>query len=89
MEALRACHMENWFELYKALGWDIMDMRYGSLLARIDSAITEIKLYLDGKLEKLEELEEQRLDYNGKPGMIDYANWFGRIVSASRIAPYC
>ena len=89
MEALRACHMENWFQLYKALGWDIMDMRYGSLLTRIDSAITEIKLYLDGKLENLEELEEQRLDYNGKPGMIDYANWFGRIVSASRIAPYC
>ncbi len=89
MEALRVCHMENWFKLYKSLGWDIMDMRYGSLIARIDSAITEIKMYLDGKMERLEELEEQRLDYEGKPGMIDYANWFGRTVSASRIAPYC
>ncbi len=89
MEAQRECHMENWFALYKALGWDIMDMRYGSLLARIDSAEREIGLYLAGKLARLEELEEERLDYNGRPGMISYANWFGRIVSASRIAPYC
>ena len=89
MEALRACHMNNWFKLYKAIGWDVMDMRYGSLMTRIDSTITEIKMYLNGELERLEELEEERLDYNGKSGMIDYLNWFGRIVSASRIAPYC
>ena len=41
------------------------------------------------KLEKLEELEEERLDYDGRPGMIRYLNYFGRTVSASRIAPYC
>jgi len=89
MTALRACHMENWFKLYKALGWDIMDMRYGSLITRIDSAITEIGMYLRGELERLEELEEERLPYNGINGMIQYLNWFGRTVSASRIAPYC
>ena len=89
MAALRACHMENWFRLYKALGWDVMDMRYGSLMTRIDSAIEEIGLYLAGKLPRLEELEEERLDYIGHKGLIQYANWFGRIVSASRIAPYC
>ena len=81
--------MKNWFALYKAIGWDIMDMRYGSLLARIDSAIAEISAYVEGRLEKLEELEEERLPYDGKQGMVEYANWFGRIVSASRIAPYC
>jgi len=89
MADLRVCHMDNWFKLYKAIGWDVMDMRYGSLMTRIDSAIAEIKMYLNGELERLEELEEERLDYNGKSGMIDYLNWFGRIVSASRIAPYC
>lgn len=89
MAALRACHMENWFRMYQALGWDIMDMRYGSLMARIDSAIEEIRRYLAGELPKLEELEEKRLPYNGRTGMISYANWFGRIVSASRIAPFC
>lgn len=89
MTDLRACHMENWFKLYKHLGWDVMDMRYGSLLTRIDSTILEIQMYLNGELDHLEELEEERLYFDGKPGMIDYLNWFGRIVSASRIAPYC
>lgn len=89
MKALRECHRQNWFSFYKTLGWDVMDMRYGSLLSRIDSAIVEIHMYLNGEMEKLEELEEERQYYDGKPGMIDYLNWFGRIVSASRIAPYC
>ena len=47
------------------------------------------KRELEERLRELEELEEERLDYNGRPGMIRYLNWFGRIVSASRIAPYC
>jgi len=80
-------HMENWFAIYKAFGWDIMDMRYGSLQTRIDSAIQEIGMYLDGKLEKLEELEEERLFYDGKPGPIRYLNFYGQVVSPSRIAP--
>lgn len=89
MTELRLCHRKNWYKFYKTLGWDVMDMRYGSLLARMDSAITQIHLYLNGEMERLEELEEERQYYDGKPGMIDYLNWFGRIVSASRIAPYC
>lgn len=89
MTKLRACHRNNWYKFYKTLGWDVMDMRYGSLLARMDSAITQINMYINGEMEHLEELEEERQYYDGKPGMIDYLNWFGRIVSASRIAPYC
>ena len=89
MKALQECHRAIWFRLYKALGWDIMDMRYGSLLSRIDSAAVEIGQYLSGELDRIEELEEKRLDYNGKPGLPNWLNWFGRVVSASRIAPYC
>lgn len=84
---LRKVHMENWFAMNKALGWDVMDMRYGSLLIRIESTQTELKAYLDGKLHKLEELEEERLYYNGQEGLISYANHYGRIVSPNRIAP--
>lgn len=87
MKELRRVHMENWFEIYKPLGWDIMDMRYGSLLTRMDSAIEEINMYLSGKLDKLEELEEERLVYSGVEGSIKYLNYFGDIVSPSRIAP--
>lgn len=85
--ALRKVHMRNWFKIYKAFGWDVMDMRYGSLLARIDSAIVEIEAYLSGEMERIEELEEERLYYGGQPGSIRYLNFFGDIVSPSRIAP--
>ena len=89
VRSLRDSHYELWFKLYKALGWDLFDMRYGSLIIRIESAIREIKDYLDGKLERIEELEEERLPYNGEKGIISYANYYGRIVSPSRIASYC
>jgi len=83
---LRQVHMSHWFDIYKAFGWDVMDMRYGSLIARIDSAITVIKMYLDGKLSTIEELDEPRLLYNGKEGFIRI-NHYSKFVSSSRIAP--
>ncbi|MBR5314114.1 MAG: beta-N-acetylhexosaminidase [Clostridia bacterium] len=81
------CHREKWFKLYKAFGWDIMDMRYASLVARANSAIIEIKQYLNGELERIEELEETRLPLHGKSGPINYMNFYGQIVSPSRICP--
>jgi len=89
VRSLRDAHFSLWFKIYKALGWDLFDMRYGSLIIRAESAIREINDYLDGKLDRLEELEEERLPYNGENGIIQYANYYGRIVSPSRIASYC
>jgi len=84
---LRQVHMDHWFNIYKARGWDIMDMRYGAVLTRIDSAVTVINRYLDGKLPVIEDLEETRLLYHGKEGVPFYANYYSRFVSPSRIAP--
>lgn len=86
--AMRKVHMENWFALYKPLGWDVMDMRYGSLITRIDSAVEELSMYLSGRLDRLEELEQPRLYYNGVPGPIRYLNFYGDAASPSRIAPH-
>jgi hypothetical protein len=77
--------MENWMKLYKPFGWDIIDMRYGALLARIDSAIREVKAYLDGDLETVEELDAERL-YLDAEGPYE-RNHYGRYVSPSRIDP--
>ena len=84
---LRLCHMEHWFKIYKPLGWDVFDMRYGALLARLDSAKRQIEMYLEGKLETLPELDEPRIAYNGDEGMVHYTNYYGKLVSASRIDP--
>ncbi len=83
--ALRLAHMENWMQLYKPFGWDVMDMRYGSMLARIDSAIREVKAYLAGEIDTIEELDAERLLY-GKPGPRGL-NMYGQFVSPSRIDP--
>lgn len=85
---LRGCHKEQWFVINKVIGWDVMDMRYGSLLIRIQTAMEEIRDYLDGKLECLEELDEERLSFSGEPGLVKYANFYDRIVTASRIAAH-
>ncbi len=84
-KALRLCHMDNWMALYKPFGWDVMDMRYGSLLARIDSAIREVSAYLDGKIDTIEELHAERLYFEkeGPRGL----NMYGVYVSPNRIDP--
>ena len=83
---LRNYHKECWFNIYKAFGWDVMDLRYGSLLIRITSAIEQVNDYLNGKLDKIEELEEERLYFDGIPGPIRYMNGYARIATPSRIA---
>ena len=87
VKELRRCHREQWFMINKALGWDIMDMRYGSILIRIQSTIEQIGDYLNGKFECIEELDQERLSFTGKPGLVKYGNFYGYIVSPSRIAP--
>ena len=82
MEALRSCHRVVWADMNKIIGWDILDMRYGSLMVRIRTAMDEIEDYLTGRISRLEELEEPRRSFNGKEGLVTYANWYGRIVSA-------
>lgn len=86
IEALRAQHFRCWSQMYKALGWEIFDLRYGGILIRLDTAKKRILSYLSGEVTRLEELEEPRLPYNGYKGVIRN-NYYGRIVSAGRIAP--
>ncbi|MGI6610594.1 MAG: beta-N-acetylhexosaminidase [Limnochordia bacterium] len=86
MKKLHECHRRVWLDTYKAFGWDIMDMRYASIEARINSAVDQIERYLGGDLPEIEELEAERLYYNGKPGVVRYTNYYPRIVSGSPIA---
>jgi hypothetical protein len=55
------------------------------MLARIDSAIREVKAYLAGDIDKIEELEAERLIF-GKPGPRGL-NMYGVYVSPNRIDP--
>jgi hypothetical protein len=58
-------HRDSWSHFYKPFGWEVADMKYGYLLLRADTVCYRIDAYLKGTIEKLDELEEQRLTYAG------------------------
>ena len=71
-------------KLYKPIGWEILDIRYGGAIAGTRTAEKRIRDYLDGRIDKIEELDEPRLYYNGEKGLgssMDYR----RICSASNL----
>ena len=59
-----SAHKAAWFRTNKVLGWANMDIRYAGVVARCDTARALISDYLDGRLDTLEELDEERLDKN-------------------------
>jgi hexosaminidase len=63
--ALRAAHRCEWFAIYKPFGWEVLDIRYGGLLSRLDTAIQRINDYLAGQVSCIEELVEERLSFDG------------------------
>ncbi len=50
-----------WHTYNKPFGYEVHDIRYGGNIARFESAKSRITDYLEGKVKKLEELEEERL----------------------------
>ncbi|MBQ9801701.1 MAG: family 20 glycosylhydrolase [Clostridia bacterium] len=84
LSALRTAHRTHFFEEYKAVGWEILDIRYGGALARLDTAKMRLTAYLAGKLDCIEELEEARLPF-GETGKVKHTLNYHQICSASRL----
>lgn len=82
---LRETHRNLWFNRYKAFGWDVFDIRYGAVLSRIETAKYRLNSYLGGEIERIEELEEPRLYFNGESEYIPNCLYFNKIISASDI----
>ncbi len=71
-EALHAWHKETWFKNNKILGWQNLDVRYAGVAARCDTAAMLIKAYLNGEIDAIEELEEERL-HKSLSGFVHYS----------------
>lgn len=86
---LRALHMRNWLALYKPFGWEVLDIRYGGLLARIGSAEERIKDYCAEKIPAIEELEEEKLPFDGRApgrgGWLGHFNEYRRMVTPGEL----
>lgn len=55
-------HYEIWDKYCKIFGWEVHSARYASMLARLEYTRKVITEYLDGKRDKIEELEQKLED---------------------------
>ncbi|MYL40693.1 beta-N-acetylhexosaminidase [Virgibacillus salexigens] len=63
-EKLRIAHRYQWLSMNKPFGWEVIDIRYGGLKSRLDTAIHRINQYLQGDIAMIDELEQERLYYH-------------------------
>lgn len=83
---LRLAHREHFFDEYKPIGWEILDIRYGGAIMRVDTAISRITDYLSGSIDKIEEFEELRLSFTGHDGdLVPDVQTYQMLCSASRL----
>lgn len=85
VEALRKAHREQWMSIYKPFGWEVIDARYGGVLARLETTQVRLLQYIDGAIDRIEELEVERLHFDGprKEGdrRLPYCNVYRRIAT--------
>lgn len=84
LKNLHISHRNLFMKCHKAVGWEILDIRYGGAITRVETSIKRISDYLEGNICKIEELEESRLSYNNTNMVPEYPN-YARICSASRL----
>ncbi|MEK5444576.1 beta-N-acetylhexosaminidase [Fredinandcohnia sp. FSL W7-1320] len=85
IDALRKAHRDVWFTVNKPFGWEVLDMRYGGLLTRMETSQYRLNLWLNGNISTLAELEEVRLRYDG-PEQFPENVTLGRGETYNRIA---
>lgn len=67
MKKLRQAHFDMWHETRMPFGWESLDMVYGALICSTDTAQQRVNAYLNGTVNRLEELEEDRLYFGTIP----------------------
>ena len=63
---LHQAFREQWMSENKVFGFDVQDIRFGGLLARLKAAQVRIHEYLDGKIDAIEELKQERLYFDAR-----------------------
>ncbi len=65
-----------WMTENKGYGFEVMDVRIGGLISRIETVTEVLKDYLEGKTDKIYELEDESIDY-----------WAGALPDEDRYIP--
>lgn len=64
VQELRAAHRTQWLRMFKPFGWEVIDIRYGGVISRLDTASLRIMDFVEGRIQRIEELEQERLVYS-------------------------
>lgn len=75
VKALRLAHRQQWMKIYSPFGWSRLDLRYGGLCARLETAIYRLDLYLDGSLSELPELAAPRYQKDRRGQFLGNGIW--------------
>lgn len=82
-KALREAHRDQWLKMHKPFGWEVLDIRYGGLLSRLDTAIHRINDFILGNVDMIDELEQERLYFHDIEGKthLGWCSYYFRIAS--------
>ena len=71
-DAVHKSHKKAWLHSYKVVGWANLDVRYGGVKERCETARELIYAYLNGEASEIEPLEADRL-YKSLNGFVHYS----------------
>lgn len=85
---LQHLHRQLWFEWNKPFGYEIIDLRYGALKSRIETAVWRLNKFLTGEIKQLPDLEQTPLPFDApfKTASGVGRNLFHGIYSASKLS---
>ena len=63
VETFRQTLRTQWMKENKSFGFDVLDIRIGGVLMQMDTAIYTINRWLNGEIDRIEELDAARLEY--------------------------
>ncbi|AOM84499.1 beta-N-acetylhexosaminidase [Salisediminibacterium beveridgei] len=89
LNTLRESHRDLWFSINKPFGWEVLEIRYGGLHARLETAQYRLEQWLQGEITAIEELEAERLEFAGPYEMPEGSlgrNIYRRIVTAGNLS---
>ncbi len=81
LKTFYASFRELWYRENKTYGFEIQEARLGGLMLRLVSCRERLSLYAEGKINRIEELEEKPLHYALDDRI--YCNEYEKIISAS------
>lgn len=78
IEEFRRVFRHLWMQDNKGFGFEVMDLRFGGMVARCQTTYDVLEDYLNGRIQHVYELEEERLPYwaDALEKEHTYAPWF-------------